>query len=282
MSDYEFNGTIPNFDDAIAEAVSEAIENLNFRDFIDLDDVKYDNDLVDGDRAYDIARDVVDEYGNSESSTDIYELNNMLSQVTEGRDCSDGNPFRDAVKAIINAQILTSGGTGVSDGTPMTIKASGEERQIQAILTRRKEYFREVTEAVYGALTLPIGSMTLASGYSDDGTGRNQFERFHEAYEEEVNNRQAARLREAANSSTIEVNEHLFNETIGDLRRHRAVSTQVVSLLGLLRSLHDGNTGDVAVRDAQALRRVAAYTNEQMPIAERIQSETDKVDDVPH
>lgn len=280
MSDYEFNGTIPNFDDAIQEAVSEAIENINFSNYIDADNIKYDHDLVDGDRAYDIARDVVDDYGGS-SEPDLYQLNDMLRQVSQGRDCSDGDPFREAVKAIINAQILTSGGAGVSDGTPMTIKASGEERQIQAILTRRREYFREVIDSVYSALSLPIGAMALMSTYEGnaDSTGA---ERFHEAYTGEVDTRKARRVSEALNSGVIQVNEFLFNETIRDLRRFQNVTVEVVALLGLLRSLHDGNTGDVAVRDAQALRRVAEYTRNEMPIAEQIQSETDKVDDVPH
>ena len=195
----------------------------------------------------------------------------MLNQVTEGRDCSDGNPFREAVKAIINAQILTGGGGGVSDGTPMTIKASGEERQIQAILTRRKEYFREVTETVYAALKLPIASMALVSAYSeDDGTGKNPFERFDEAFQGEVNARKEGRLREAVNSGMIQVNEYLFRRTIDDLRNFQNLAVEVVALLGLLRSLHDGNTGDTAVRDATALRRVARYTVAELPHAEQI------------
>ena len=280
MSDYEFNGTIPNFEDAIREAVSEALDNIRLKDYIDLEDLRYEADLVDGDRAYDIARDVVDDYGDS-GGTDLYQLNDMLNQVSQGRDCSDGNPFRDAVKAIINAQILTSGGTGVSDGTPMTIKASGEERQIQAILTRRKEYFREVIDSVYTALSLPLGAMSLMSTY-DNNAAETGAERFHEAYAGEVDTRKARRTSEAVNSGLIEVNEFLFNETIRDLKRFQNVTVEVVALLGLLRSLHDGNTGDVAVRDAQALRRIADYTCNEMPIASQIQSETDKVDDVPH
>ena len=280
MSDYEFNGTIPNFEDAIQEAVNDALNNINLKDYIDLEEIRYNHDLVDGDRAYDIARDVVDDYGGS-GGTDLYQLNDMLNQVSQGRDCSDGNPFRDAVKAIINAQILTSGGTGVSDGTPMTIKASGEERQIQAILTRRKEYFREVIDSVYAATTLPLGAMLMMASYDADADSSGA-ERFHESYAREVDARKAQRLSDAVNSGLIQVNEFLFNETIRDLRRFQNVTVEVVALLGLLRSLHDGNTGDVAVRDAQALRRVAEYTRNEMPIAEQIQSETDKVDDVPH
>ena len=280
MSDYEFNGTIPNFEDAIQEAVNDALNNINLKDYIDLEEIRYNHDLVDGDRAYDIARDVVDDYGGS-GEPDLYQLNDMLNQVSQGRDCSDGNPFRDAVKAIINAQILTSGGTGVSDGTPMTIKASGEERQIQAILTRPKEYFREVIDSVYSATTLPLANMQMMSSYDADADSSGA-ERFHESYANEVDARKAQRLSEAVNSGLIQVNEFLFNETIRDLRRFQNVTVEVVALLGLLRSLHDGNTGDVAVRDAQALRRVAEYTRNEMPIAEQIQSETDKVDDVPH
>ena len=280
MSDYEFNGTIPNFEDAIQEAVNDALNNINLKDYIDLEEIRYNHDLVDGDRAYDIARDVVDDYGGS-GEPDLYQLNDMLNQVSQGRDCSDGNPFRDAVKAIINAQILTSGGTGVSDGTPMTIKASGEERQIQAILTRRKEYFREVIDSVYSATTLPLANMQMMSSYDADADSSGA-ERFHESYANEVDARKAQRLSDAVNSGLIQVNEFLFNETIRDLRRFQNVTVEVVALLGLLRSLHDGNTGDVAVRDAQALRRVAEYTRNEMPIAEQIQSETDKVDDVPH
>ena len=150
--------TIPNFDEMIEDVVRDFVQNVDFRDYID---------YIDRDDAWEIAHEAASDMDGGSSEVDIYELNNMLSQVTDGRDCSDGEPFRKAVKAIINAQAL-SNGNGVSDGTPMTLKVSGEEREVQAILTRRKEYFEAVTREIYNAFNFSPGHTQSPNSFEGD------------------------------------------------------------------------------------------------------------------
>ena len=284
MTDASFEGTIPNFEALVESAIESALENLNADDwldgvnlnqYIDFDSIVYDYDIVTNDSAYEIARDAISEDGNG--GTDIYSLNEMLGQVAEGRDCSDGNPFREAVKAIVNAQILT-GGTGASDGTIMTLKANGEEREIQAILTRRREYFDALTSRLAIAFEHDLRFQALPSEWAD-ADGDTGYQRYHKHYQREVDDRKTGHVHNMVDAyQRVEVNGYAFDRMKEQLHKYGQVAAEAVALVALLRTLHDGGNGQEAVRNATHCKEEAQYSIENSIKAEPTSPNTETND----
>ena len=268
MTSVEIN--IPNFDEMIEEVVREFVQNHDFTDYVDLDE------FCTNDSAYDIARDVCDDYDHGSSEVDVHELNSLLNQVSEGRDCSDGEPFREAVKAIINAQAL-SNGSGVSDGTPMTLKVSGQEREVQAILTRRKEYFEAVTREIYNAFNFSPGhtqSPNSFEGDLDEWTGI-QIEKSDD-YKTDLNEQALS------STETVTLNKVLFDAFKAQHTELGHIAVETIKLLGLLNSLQEGCTGEQALRHANKWADTTSYALEtRVTLPEHIGAE-DKANDVPH
>ena len=268
MTDASFNGTIPDFDelveDTVGSAVEKAFENLditdyldgiNLNNYIDVDSLIYDHDVVTSDGAWEIARDAINDEGGGSSDLDIYEVNEMLRQITEGRDCSDGNGFRDAVKAIVNAQILT-GGSGPSDGTIMTMTATGTEREIQAILTRRKEYFEALLYTLGAAFEFFPETVQLPHTWTDED-GNSDTAAFINAMKKGIEENTTEQRDIIANSEPIRINKAIFDRLLDKTRRYGNVAKEAMKLVMLLRSLHDGEEGRTAIRNGQAAAEAA-------------------------
>lgn len=263
MTDASFNGTIPDFDelveDTVGSAVEKAFENIditdylhgiNLNNYIDVDSLIYDHDVASKDDVWEIARDAISEEGGGSSDLDIYEVNEMLRQVTEGRDCSDGNGFRDAVKAIVNAQILT-GGSGPSDGTIMTMTATGTEREIQAILTRRKEYFESLLYTLGEAFEFYPASVQLPHTWKDND-GNAGTVNFIDSMKRTIEENTAERRDTIANSEPIRINKAIFDHLLYKTRRYGDVAKEAMKLVMLLKSLHDGEEGRTAIHNGAA------------------------------
>lgn len=237
--------------DAITDLIQEQVE-CSVDNTINASIEAYINDcsFVTNDEAWEIANDAASENcGGNETS--IYELNEMLRQVSNGSDCSDGNPFRDAVSAIITTNML-KGGTAISDGSAMSIVATGDEREIQAILTRRREYFEDILiriRQLYGA---------SPADHTDPPTPHD--EEALKSWTRQVSNK--ARM-ERDNYSADDDNGELVTipkkewDDIGQetTRLHR-VADSAVSLVALLTSLHNGNSGRHALEHARAWSQV--------------------------
>jgi hypothetical protein len=237
--------TIPNFDEMIEEVVRDFVQNFDF-DFIT-------DEMPTRDDVWEIASDVINDHDHGNSGeVDIYELNSMLAQVTDGRDCSDGEPFRKAVKAIINAQAL-SNGNGVSDGTPMTLKVSGEEREIQAILTRRKEYFEALAHSIYETFGFGPGHTSGPEDHEDRNEWTDERERSTDESKNELNERALS------STETVTLNKRLYDAYKQQHARLAGLASNAINLLGLLSSLQKGNKGEAALRHANRWTNAANY-----------------------
>tara|TARA_R100000808_G_scaffold20219_2_gene43791 strand:+ start:550 stop:1527 length:978 start_codon:yes stop_codon:yes gene_type:complete len=214
-----------NLSDRISDYVGEIDWDDKISDYI------YQNDIVSEDRVQQMIE-------NADSDFDLSEANNMLKQVARGGDCSDGNDFREAVQSIVRAMNLKDGHT-VDDGTPMSVKATGDERQIQAILTRRRAYFEELHSALTGWMGLaPNGEATVPP--------------IHDAERMQAWMLDVRRNRPAAGAPMTEADER------SALRR---VAVAATDLLGLLSGLYHGNSGADALNIARAWRNEAERCN---------------------
>ena len=219
-----------NVGDRISEHVQECVGDIDFEDKIS--DYIYQNDIVSEDRVQQMIE-------NADSDIDLSEANSMLRQVARGGDCNDGDAFRDAVQSIVRAMNLKDGHT-VDDGTPMSVKATGDERQIQAILTRRRAYFEELHSALTGWMGLaPNGEATVPP--------------IHDAERMQAWMLDVRRNRPAAGAPMTEADER------SALRR---VAVAATDLLGLLSGLYHGNSGADALNIARAWRQEAERCNQ--------------------
>lgn len=283
MTDASFTGTIPDFESLIEDTVEDVVENnveraieraldnldigdylsdINLHQYIDVDSLLYESgaldDLVTSDGAWDVAREVVSEYGSSDGN-DIHALNEMLDTVSKGNDCSDGNSFRDAVKAIVNAQIL-SGGQAPSDGTIMTLKTppGATEREIQAILTRRASYFSALMSRLGDVFPFYPGSAILPHEWdaTPDTTSR---EAFLEGNKKTISNQRDVLYTDVSNNldDNILINRLHYEKMQRQMKLFGQVSVEAMSLVMLLRTLHDGHNGATAVENGRSAKAVA-------------------------
>jgi hypothetical protein len=254
MTSVEIN--IPNFDEMIEEVVRDFVQNYDF-DFIT-------DDMASRDDVWEIAQEAASDMDGGSSEVDIYEINSLLNQVTEGRDCSDGGPFRNAVKAIINAQAL-SNGSGVSDGTPMTLKVSGEEREIQAILTRRKEYFEALAESIYETFNFGPGHTMGPEDCEDRNEWTAERQRTTDESKNELNERALS------STETVTLNKRLYDAYKQQHTMLAGLASNAINLLGLLSSLQKGNKGEAALQHANRWTNAANYALEnQVTVPESI------------
>lgn len=214
-----------NLNEMVSEYAMDAVGDIDLEDKVS--DVLYNNDIPTESRV-----EAMIEEANSE--LDLSEANNMLRQVARGGDCSEGNAFRDAVQSIVRAMNLKDGHT-VDDGTPMSVKATGDERQIQAILTRRRAYFEE--------LHLALNSWM---GMAPNGVGS-----VPPIHDVESMNVWKDTVRRAVPGVTQE------QERAALIK----VATTATHLLGLLSGLYHGNSGADALNIAKAWREEADRCN---------------------
>ena len=214
-----FNNCMSEFDITdhvdVEDLVQSAVNN------IDLDDAICDT-LNNCD--YPSTSTVEEMIENSESNgMSLYDANEMLKQVARGGDCSEGDDFRAAVMSIVTAMQANTGGS-VDDGTAMSVKVTGTEREIQAILQRRRSYF----ESLHSALNALMGSAPNGATPPPHGS----------------NNTPADEWRQEQASKMIVPDLTVVNTRLW------LVAQASTELLGLLSGLYHGETGEHSVRIA--------------------------------
>ena len=259
----------------VEDTVNDAVSNsLMDRDFIDRDDAQ----SIAYDAAQEYFNDNISEHTSEGEGLSLYDANGMLEQVAEGRDCSDGESFRNAVLAIINANKLNSGAS-VDDGTEMTIKASGTDREIQAILTRRKEYFDSSVHAMRRLLgASPNGSPP--PDMTNDDAVKEWTEEMLDASTIRRRNYNAQEINESE-TWTMPVSE--WNDRKEEYDFLWAVAIENATLLGLLSGLGHGLNGEQALRVARKWGNIAETVRmtRREPLPETTES-TETTEDVPH
>jgi len=202
-------------DGLVSEAVNEAVSEIDLGDAVN-DQLSY-HDIPNESRVEEM---IVE---SSSTGMSLYDANEMLRQVARGGDCEDGNAFREAVIAVVNADKLKNG-VSVDDGTHMSVKANGTDREIQAILERRRSYF----EALHSALNALMGSAPNGSMPPAPDNGGDRSDAWHQEQVEKM----------VVPDLTV-VNQRLWN-----------VASQATHLLGLLSGLYHGENGNRSVRIA--------------------------------
>ena len=221
-----------NFDEWFTNCMSE----VNITDHVDLDDMVQsavnDIDLSDAisDQLeyhdYPNESRVVEMISESASSgMSLYDANEMLKQVARGGDCNEGDDFRAAVTSIVTAMQANTGGS-VDDGTAMSVKVTGTEREIQAILERRRSYF----ESLHNAISALMGSAPNGSIPPTPGDGSNAADNWRDSQQRKM----------IVPDDLSVVNARLWE-----------VASAATNLLGLLSGLYHGETGQRSVRIAQ-------------------------------
>ena len=230
MSDFDIT-THVDVDDLVQTAVND----------IDMGDIVSEAidrlELVDRDDVQAIAHDQAEEYFDSNigdhggEGLSLSDANSYLTQVADGQDCSEGQSFRLAVLSVVNADKLKNG-VSVDDGTAMSVKATGTDHEIQAILTRRRSYF----EALHTRLSILLGAAPNGDGppVTGDDAG------------EGIETWKNARRDAAPTHSEADEMSHLWS-----------VAIESTKLLGLLAGLYNGLAGNHAIRSAGVWEDVA-------------------------
>lgn len=214
-----------NLSEMVSEYAHDAVGDIDWDEKVN--NVLYHNDIPSESRV-----EAMIEEANTEF--DLNEVNDMLRQVARGADCGEGNPFRDAVQSIVRAMNLKDGHT-VDDGTPMSVKATGDGRQIQAILTRRRAYFEELHSALTGWMGLaPNGEATVPPIHDAERM---------QAWKLDVRRTVPGVTQEQERAALIKV------------------AAAATDLLGLLSGLYHGNSGADALNIAKAWREEADRCN---------------------
>ena len=216
MSDFDITDHV-----AVDELVSEAVNGIDLSEAIN--DTMYNNDIPNESRVEEMISE------STSSGMSLSSANEMLRQVARGGDCEEGDSFREAVTSIVTAMQADTGGS-VDDGTAMSVKVTGTEREIQAILQRRRSYF----ESLHNALAALMGSAPNGEVPPIDDDGR-----------------MTAWTERAAGRNPVSSPEVVAN-------RLWAVAEASTELLGLLSGLYHGMTGAESLRAAHAWKDVLA------------------------
>lgn len=228
-----------DIDSAVDSAVENAINN---------------SDLCDEERVRDIAHDQAESYfdeniGNhtGDGELDLSNANSYLNQISQGNDCSDGQPFRNAVLAIINADKVKNG-SKIDDGSDMAVHATGSDQQITAILNHRLEYF----EALHSALVRLLGAAPNGSPVPTQSDERETWLQARKDHRSTFWN-DYWREKDADDGSSGSEGRTEIELRVRTRERNQlwAVANEAVRLMGFLSALKAGMTGEDALRNAR-------------------------------
>ena len=223
-----------NMDD-VKSAIASEIEDIDLSDVVgDLDISDQVSNCIEGyefvdrDDVQSIAQSQAEDYFDANigdhcsEGMSLSDASAYLNQVADGQDCSDGEAFRNAVLAIVNTDKLKNGAS-VDDGTAMSVKASGTDHEIQAILARRRSYFETLhnrIESLFGSA--PNGLVPPIAGTNDE----------MDAWRSERDRTMPSPTKE------------------DQLTRLWNLAVESTKLLGLLSGLYNGMSGNHALRAA--------------------------------
>ena len=238
VNDGNIDGAI---DSAVESAVDNAIENSDFCDEERVRDIAHDQ----AESYFD--ENIGDHTSDGDGEFDISIANSMLNQISQGTDCSDGQPFRNAVLTIINADKVKNG-SKIDDGSDMAVHATGSDQQITAILNHRLEYF----EALHSALVRLLGAAPNGSPVPTQSDERETWLQARKDHRSTFWN-DYWREKDADDGSSGSEGRTEIELRVRTRERNQlwAVANEAVRLMGFLSALKAGMTGEDALRNAR-------------------------------